>query len=73
MTLNTQMKILNTKNYYQYFKENSNWIKELNRDENNIKNFIEFIKDKYSLKLTDRIENIINGAETLSNVLEILN
>ena len=72
MTINTQMKILNTKKYYQYLKENSNWIKELNRDEKNISKFIDFIKDKYSLIVTDRLSSAIDGINTLQNVLNVL-
>ncbi|MBR1417184.1 MAG: hypothetical protein IJ572_05135 [Bacilli bacterium] len=72
MTINTQMKILNTKNYYQYLKENSNWFKELSRDDNNIYKFIEFTKDKYKLRATDKLSNAIDSIDLISNVLSVL-
>ena len=72
MTLNNQFKILNTKNYYQYLKENSNWFKELNRSENNINEFMEYVKDKYSLRISDRLYNAMDGIEMIQNVLNVL-
>ncbi len=72
MTINTQMKLLNSKNYYQYLKENSNWIKELNRNDNNFDDFINFCKDKYSLRITDKISNVIDNIDLIQNVLNVL-
>ena len=72
MTLISQMKILNTKNYYQYLKENSNWIKELNRHDTNVYNYIEFIKDKYSLRITDKVGDFIDNIDTIQRVLSVL-
>lgn len=72
MTILTQMKILNNKNYYQYLKENSNWIKELNRTDNSINEFLDFIKDKYSLRLTDKISDFVDNIDTIQKVLSVL-
>ena len=72
MTINTQMKVLNTKNHYKYIKENSNWIKELNRSDNNINKFLEYTKDKYNLRITDKINDFVDNIDTLQKVLSIL-
>jgi len=72
MTINTQMKILNTKKHYQYLKDNSNWIKELNRNDNNVSNFLEFVKDKYSLRVTDKVSDFIDNIDMIQKVLSIL-
>ena len=72
MSINVQMKILNTKNYYQYLKENSQWFKELNRDDKNIVKFTDFVKEKYSLKISDRISSALDGINTIQNVLSII-
>ena len=72
MTIQTQMKILNTKNYYQYLKDNSNWFKELNRNDKNIINFINFVKDKYSLRMTDRLSSAIDNIDTIQKVLSVI-
>ena len=72
MTIQTQIKIKNTKNHYLYLKENSNWIKELNRHDKNINNFLSFTKDKYSLRITDKVNNFIDNIDTIQKVLSIL-
>ena len=71
MTINSQMKILNTKNHYQYLKENSNWIKELNRHDKNINKFLEYTKEKYNLRITDKINDFIDNIDTLQKVLSV--
>ena len=68
----TQMKIWNTKNYYKYLKENSTFIKDLNRDSNNINKFIDYVKDKYQLRINDKISKTIDSIDMISNVLKVL-
>ena len=72
MKISTQVKIMNTKNYYHYLKENSFFIKYLNRSEINYKRFDEYVKEKYSLKISDRITKSIDNIENISNVLSML-
>ena len=49
MELELQYKIKNTKNYYNYLKENSYYIKRLNRNSKEFSSFDNFVKDKYGL------------------------
>ena len=72
MSISTQLKILNTKNHYNYLKENSNWIKELNRHDNNLQSFFEFTKDKYSLRISDKVSDIIDNIDMVQQILSIL-
>ena len=72
MQLNVQMQIKNKKNYYNYLKENSFWIKELNRNPNNLVKFNEYIKEKYKLRVSDKISNAIDSVNLLSNVIDAL-
>lgn len=72
MTVATQMKILKTNDYYKYLKENSNWIKELNRHDSNINNYITFLKDKYSLRVTDKVSEFIDNIDVIQSVLNVL-
>lgn len=72
MTIQTQFKILNTKNHYKYLKENSNWIKELNRSDNNISNFLEYTKEKYSLRITDKVSDFVDNIDMIQKVLSVL-
>ncbi|MGM9834190.1 MAG: hypothetical protein ACI31M_00195 [Bacilli bacterium] len=60
------------KNYYEYFKENSFWIKTLNRGVN-VKELENFIKNKYRLKTTDRISEVIDNLDLINTMLSNLN
>ena len=55
-----------------YLKENSSFIKDLNRYPNNYENFKKIIKEKYNLRLTDKVSNIINDIELVSSILNTL-
>jgi len=72
MTLYIQNKILNTKNYYEYLKENSYWIKKLSRSDKYFNEFGDFVKDKYSLKVSDKINNAIDNIEIVNKVLNVI-
>ena len=71
MTIYIQNKLKNDE-YYNYLKENSNWIKYLSRSDKNIDKFVDFIKDKYSLKITDRINNTLDKIDMINKVLNVL-
>ena len=66
------MKIKSTKKHYTYLQENSWWIKDLNRSSNNYLKFIDYVKDHYHLKASDKISDAIDSVELLSNVFEAL-
>ena len=53
-------------------KENSYWYKELNRDSDNCKNFVKAMKDKYHLKVTDKISDAIDNMDIITGILENL-
>ena len=72
MKISTQLKILNNKNYYNYLKNNSLFIKELNRSENNYKIFDEYIKEKNTLKVSDRINKMLDNVDNISSMLNLL-
>ena len=69
MNINTQMKIKNTKNYYNYLKENSFWFKELNRNSNNINQFDKYVKEKYHLRFTDKAKDVLDTIDIISTIL----
>ncbi len=57
------------KEYYEYLKENSEWIKILKRNKYRYKDFLNFVKKKYKLRTQDKINNALNKASMLSEVL----
>ena len=57
---------------FQLLKENSYWIKELNRSPTNYKRYKETMKIKYRLRATDKISDAIDNIDIISNVLNAL-
>lgn len=58
---------------FDYLKENTNYIKELNRNPSYYKTFKKEIKDKYKLNLSDKAKEVINDIELISNIISTIN
>lgn len=56
----------------EYLKHNSFWYKELNRNSDNYKNFLNAMKEKYHLKMTDRINETIDNIDIITGILDTL-
>lgn len=56
-----------------YLKQNASFIKQLNRDPEFYESFKKIIKEKYNLRLTDKVSNIINDIELVSSIINTLN
>ena len=52
-----------------YLKQNSQYIKELNRNPEFYKEFKKIIKEKYKLRLTDKLSNVVNDIELVSSII----
>ena len=65
-----QMAIKNKKNFYKYLMENSFWIKDLNRDGANFNKFAEYVKEKYRLRVSDKVSDAIDNVDLLSSVID---
>ncbi len=72
MELDIQIKLKENNKMYNLLKKNSYWIKELNRDSNNYKSFINTMKDNYKLRMTDKVTNALDNLDMVSSVLEVL-
>ncbi len=72
MDLNLQKKILETPKMYQYLKENSYWMKYLNRDPMLYKTFEGKMKELYHERTTDKISDVIDNIDLISGVLNSL-
>ena len=58
--------------YYDYLKENSYLIKELIRNPINYKQFKEIIKEKYHLRISDKISSAIDDIDMISSIIDTL-
>ena len=63
-----QDKIIEEK-YYDYLKDNSYWFKSLIRNSSNYNSFKEYIKDKYKLRVTDKVGRAINDVNVILEIL----
>lgn len=72
MELDLIMKIKNDKRMYELLKQNSYWIKELNRNPESYKNFVSEMKTKYRLRATDKISDAIDNIDLITAVLDTL-
>ena len=72
MQLNALLELKKDVKMFELLKSNSYWIKELNRDFNNVKKYKEDMKIKYKLRTTDKISSAIDNIDLISNVLSTL-
>ena len=72
MQINIQMKLKNDVKMLGYLRENSYWYKELNRNSNNYKNFVTAMKEKYKVRVTDKIGDAMDNVEMVSSILNVL-
>ena len=69
MNLDLQFKLKQNPLYIKYLRENSYWYKILIRDPNMFDKFIEKLKEDYKLRPQDKIENIFNTIDIVSNLI----
>ena len=72
MQLETILELKKDPKMWDLLKQNSYWLKELNRDSLNVKKFKEDMKIKYKLRTTDKISDAIDNIDLISNVLSAL-
>ncbi len=72
MDLQLQQKLETDKKMQELLKRNSYWFKELNRNSESYKDFINAMKEKYHLKMTDKISDTIDNIDLISGILESL-
>ena len=64
-----QKKFLDNPKLYTYLKENSYWIKYLNRDADVYKEFESKMKELYKERATDKISAVIDNIDLINGVL----
>ena len=64
-----QAKYYEDKKFKRYLDENSNYIKELNRNPESYKNFIKEMKEVYKERTSDKLNDAINTIDIVSSIL----
>ena len=72
MELSIKIIIDSHPNYKLYLRNNSYWYKILNRNPELINNFIEEVKDKYKLRFTDKVNNLIDKIDMVERFMGAL-
>lgn len=72
MNLIVQKKLMEDTKMEELLKQNSYWYKALNRKEENYKEFVQTMKTKYNLRVTDKISEAIDNIELVSTILETI-
>lgn len=72
MELELQKKLLENPKMYRYLKENSYWIKYLNRNPLLYKEFQEKMKELYHERATDKLSDAIDNIDLISGILSSL-
>ena len=72
--METRIKILldNNYTYKRYLRYNSYWYKILNRNPFLIDDFIREVKEKYKLRTTDKINDIMDKIDMVSKFINVL-
>ena len=63
-------KLLSNPKLFDHFLHHSYWIKELNRNPNSFKLFESKMKEIYKERMTDKINNAIDGIELVSTLID---
>ena len=58
--------------FFDYLKENSFFIKDFYRNPNAYLKFKEYVKDKYHLRMADKISTAIDDIELISSVIQTI-
>ncbi|MEE0700003.1 MAG: YlbE-like family protein [Bacilli bacterium] len=72
--MDTRIKILLDSNpdYKRYIRSNSYWYKTLNRNPEMFDVFVNEVKEKYKLRTTDKLNNIIDKIDMVSKFINVL-
>ncbi len=58
--------------YKRYLRSNSYWYKTLNRNPEMINNFIDEVKEKYKLRTSDKLSDLIDKIDMVSKFINVL-
>ena len=72
--MRTNIKILLDSNpiYKEYLRTNSYWYKILNRNPLSIEDFIKEVKEKYKLRMSDKIDDFIDKIDMINRFINVL-
>lgn len=70
MEIKLQMELRENEKYYNYLKENSYYIKYLNRGHIDYKKFVTDMKIKYKERTSDKVSGFIDNIDIVSSLMQ---
>ena len=64
-------KLISEEKYRLFLRENSNYYKELNRDYKYYDTFKKEMKEKYKLRVIDKVDNVVDSIDLISKFKDI--
>lgn len=71
MNIIVQNKLTEEYKFKMFLRENSYYYKELNRDSEFYEEFKKIMKEKYKLRVVDKIDNLIDSIDLISKIINI--
>lgn len=72
MRLDIQNRLMQDPKMANYLKQNSEWYKYLNRNPLNYEKFIKTMKEQYKIRATDKLNDVVENIDLVSNILNII-
>ena len=72
MELQLQKYIMDKPKLYEHLKQNSAWIKILNRNPLAIKEFEEKMKEQYKERTTDKVDEVLDNIDLITTFLNAM-
>lgn len=72
MDYNTHQKIKNTPHIYSFLRDDSSHYKELMRNEEYLKKIDELAKEKYQLRVSDKLDKVKNKLDLIITFMDVL-
>ncbi len=72
MEINLQKLIKENPKMYNHLKQNSEWIKLLNRNPYNYKQFTLAMKEKYKERTTDKVDEMLDNIDLITTFLNAM-
>ena len=72
MEIELQKKFIDNQKLYNHLKQNSEWIKILNRNPELFKNFENAMKEKYKERTTDKVDEMLDNIDLITSFLNAM-
>lgn len=72
MQLDLQIKLRENEKYFNYLKQNSYYIKYLNRGDIDYKKFTDEMKVRYKERTSDKVSSFIDNIDLVSTIIDTI-